>query len=147
MKTLVVYDSLYGNTEKIAHAIGDAFESEIKVVSVSKINNSDLENIGLLIVGSPTHGGRPSKAIKDFLNNISEKFLKNISVAAFDTRISKEGRGLFIRTIINIFGNAANHIADNLKKKGRNLIIEPKGFFVQGKEGPLKDGELALATN
>ena len=31
MKTLVVYDSVYGNTEEIAKAIGDAISGEVKL--------------------------------------------------------------------------------------------------------------------
>lgn len=139
MKTLVIHDSLYGNTEKIAHAIGDAFSGETNVVSVSKISNSDLDNIDLLIVGSPTHGGRPTKAVQEFLNKIPADGLKDIRVAAFDTRVK-----VFIA---KIFGFAADRIAKNLKSKGGYLVRPPKGFFVNGKEGPLKDGELELAAD
>jgi hypothetical protein len=32
MKTLVVYDSVYGNTESIARAIGDAVGGEVEVL-------------------------------------------------------------------------------------------------------------------
>jgi flavodoxin I len=137
MKTLIIYDSLYGNTEKIAHAIGDAFAGETNVIDVNKINNSDLGNTDLLIVGSPTHGGRPTKAVQKFLNNIPADSLKNMGVAAFDTRMS-----MFIA---KLFGYAANRMVEILKSKGGRLVASPQGFIVTGKEGPLRDGELELA--
>jgi len=70
MKVLIVYDSVYGNTGKIAKAIGDAITGEVKVLRVGEVNSSELKTFGLLIVGSPTHGGRPTPAIQDFLNKI-----------------------------------------------------------------------------
>jgi flavodoxin I len=41
---------------------------------------------------------------------------------------------------------AAGKIADSLKKKGATLMASPEGFFVKGKEGPLKEGELERAA-
>jgi len=67
MKALVVYDSLHGNTEKIAKAIGDAISGEAEVLRVGAVNSSELKPCDLLIVGSPTHGGRPTSAIQDFI--------------------------------------------------------------------------------
>ena len=54
MKTLVVYESLNGNTEKIAKAIGEAIKEDVRVLSVGAASSSDLQSIDLLIVGSPT---------------------------------------------------------------------------------------------
>ena len=63
IKTLIVYDSVYGNTEKIAKAIGDAIIDEVKVLRVGEVNISELKTFNLLIVGSPTQGGRPTPAM------------------------------------------------------------------------------------
>jgi hypothetical protein len=42
---------------------------------------------------------------------------------------------------------AARPIANQLKKKGGDLILPPEGFFVEGMEGPLAQGELGRAAN
>ncbi len=139
MKTLIVYDSVYGNTEKIAKAIGGAMAGDVKVLRVGEVNPSDLESIDLLIVGSPTQGGRPTPAIQDFLKKVSEPAIKGVNVAAFDTRFSTRWA--------RIFGYAAGKIADNLKGKGGTLIASPEVFFVKGTEGPLKEGELERAAS
>jgi flavodoxin I len=140
MKALVVYDSVYGNTEKIARAIGEAIapSGEVKVMRAGEANPSELASVNLLIVGSPTHGGRPVPGVQDFLNKVPELSLKGVSVAAFDTRISKR--------IVRVFGYAAARIAGNLKKKDGTLIASPEGFFVTGGQGPLKEGELERAA-
>jgi len=138
MKALIVYDSVYGNTEKIAKAIGGAIAGEVKVLRMGEVNSSELKTLDLLIVGSPTQGGRPTPAIQDFLNKVSEPAIKGINVAAFDTRFSTR--------LVGIFGYAAGRIADSLKRKGGTLILSPEGFFVKSKEGPLKEGELERAA-
>jgi flavodoxin len=138
MKALIVYDSVYGNTEKIAKGIGGAIAGEVKVLRMSEVDYSELKTLDLLIVGSPTQGGRPTLAMQDFLNKVSETAIKGINVAAFDTRFSTR--------LVGIFGYAAGRIADSLKKKGGTLILSPEGFFVKGKEGPLKEGELERAA-
>jgi len=138
MKALIVYDSIYGNTEKIARAIGGAIIGEVKVLRVDEVNPSELESIDLLIVGSPTQGGRPTPAIQGFLDRVSGP-IRGINVAAFDTRLSTRWVG--------IFGYAVGKIADNLKGKGGILVASPEGFFVKGTKGPLKEGELERAAS
>jgi DNA-binding CsgD family transcriptional regulator len=48
--------------------------------------------------------------------------------------------------LVGIFGYAAGKIAGSLKTKGGTLILSPEAFFVKGKEGPLKEGELERAA-
>jgi len=141
MKALIVYDLVYGNTEKIAKAIAGALtpSDEVRVLRAGEANPTQLKSIDLLIVGSPTQGGRPTPAIRDFLNKVSEPAIKGINVAAFDTRFSTRWVG--------IFGYAAGRIAGSLKTRSGTLILSPEGFFVKGKEGPLKEGELERAAS
>src|SRR3990172_4287705 len=134
MAALVVYDSVYGNTEQIARAIGGAIKGDVKLLRANEVNSAELKTIGLLIIGCPTQGGRPTKPIQDFLNKIPKSALKGINVATFDTRISTK--------LVGVFGYAAGRIASNLKGKGANLVASPEGFFVKGVKGPLKEGEL-----
>jgi flavodoxin len=138
MKALIVYDSQYGNTEKIARAIGGAIPGS-RVIHASEAGPSDLETVELLIVGSPTHGGRPMGAVQSFISKTPATAIKGINVAAFDTRF----KSIFAK----IFGYAAGRITDPLKKKGGNLLVSPEGFFVEGTKGPLKEGELERAAS
>lgn len=140
MKILVVYDSAYGNTEQIARAIAGALSpsAEVKILRVSETSPAELDSIDLLVIGSPTQGGRPTLATQELLDKITGQTISRIKVATFDTRFSAKWVG--------IFGYAAGRIAENLKKKGGNLLANPEPFFVAGKEGPLKEGELDRAA-
>lgn len=138
MKILVVYDSVYGNTEKIAQAIGGGIGGDVKVLRAGDVSLSELEGVDLLIVGAPTQGGRPTPPIRRFLDKATKDSINGKNFAAFDTRISQKWVG--------IFGYAAGRIGKNLMKKGGSLVVNPEGFFVEGTEGPLKEGEEARAT-
>jgi flavodoxin I len=138
MKTLIVYDSLYGNTEKIAQAIGDAIGGEVRVLPVAEAEPSELGTVDLLFVGSPTHGGRASPPMREFLDKVEARGLEGVKVAAFDTRLTNKWAG--------IFGFAAGRIAKSLRKKGGTLVLSPEAFYVEGTEGPLKEGELERAA-
>jgi flavodoxin len=152
MKALIIYDSFFGNTEQIAQAMGSALGSleDVEVLRVSDVKPEQLTGATLLIVGSPTRGFRPTPAISNLLKSIPKNGLKGVEVAAFDTRFTMdeiESSVFILRILANRFGYAAKPIADRLKKKGGELIMPPEGFFVEGTEGPLKEGELERAAD
>ncbi len=128
MKTLVVYDSVYGNTVQIAESIGEVLSGQTRILHVDKARAEDMDAVNRLIVGSPTHGGRATPAITDFLNAISPSALADVKVAAFDTRLSTK--------LVGIFGYAAGKIMAVLSKKGGTRIAAPAGFIVKGRNGP-----------
>jgi flavodoxin len=138
MKTLIIYDSVHGNTAKVAQAIGDVLAGEVGVRRAGGVSAAEVKAVDLLIVGSPTHGGWFTEAIKGWLDQVPATALQGTRVAAFDTRTpTRLGR---------IFGYAAPRIADRLEKKGGTLLVPPAGFFVKGIKGPLKEGELERAA-
>jgi flavodoxin len=137
MKSLVVYDSRYGCTEAIAHAIGEALPDQAEVMHVAKASALGLDGYDLLVVGAPTHAAKPSEEAQAFLDKIPAAALSGVDVAGFDTRMTNK--------LITLFGTAAPKIAKTLKQKGGNLVGPPGGFYVSGGEGPLKEGELERA--
>ena len=142
MKILVVYDSLFGNTEKIASSIAEVYSGQRVIRKhVKDFELSDLADLDLLIAGSPTHGGRPSQGMKDFLAGLPAGSLKNVQAAAFDTGIPVEAKKGFLRFVIRLIGYASKHIANALKKNGA-VAAAAETFFVLDKEGPLKEGEI-----
>ena len=134
MKTLVVYDSLYGNTAKLAGAIGAA-AGESRVLRVGEAKPSELSSFALVVIGAPTQGGRATEAMRAFLERVPA--LDGTRVAVFDTR----RRARWVKA----FGYAAGRIAEKVKSLGATLVAEPEGFIVEGKKGPLAGGELERA--
>ena len=97
MMALVIYDSVFGNTEKVARTISGALDAESTSIRVTDVGNDQLKGLSLLIVGSPTRAFRPTKTISQFLNGIPENALRGVRVAAFDTRTPMEGEIIYIQ--------------------------------------------------
>lgn len=146
MKIVIVYDSLYGNTEKTGRAVAESLRNgnEVTVLKASAAGMKDIEGADLIIVGSPTHGGQPMETVKRFLDGLPEKSLKGKKAASFDTCMKAEDQGVIVKRIVKLFGNAAPRIAKILADKGAEIVAaEP--FAVTGKEGSLKESELERA--
>lgn len=58
MNTLIVFESMFGNTGTCARYIADGLAStgaEVAVADVRQVRPDDLRNCDLLVVGAPTH--------------------------------------------------------------------------------------------
>jgi len=119
---------------------------EAKVVQAGEANPSQLSSIDFLMIGSPTHAGGATRAIKEFLRKIPANALENVRVASFDTRFSAKDKGIGARIVLGIFRYTAGRIATILEYKGGYLAMVPEGFIIENSEGPLKKGELERAA-
>ncbi len=147
MKALVIYDSFFGNTERIARAIGKGLGDGAPVQRISATTPADLNGVEILFVGSPTRGFKPTPAITAFLASLPAGALKGVRAAAFDTRIPLESiKNPIFRLIVKTGGYADRLIEKALTAKGSTLAIPSGGFFVLESEGPLKEGELERAA-
>jgi flavodoxin len=144
MMNLVMYDSAYGNTGKVAQAIADALGVTPKLMST--VTHEELQAADLIIIGSPTQGGNPTQAMMTWLKQLPKGILANKQVAAFDTRFEINGHGFWLKFVMKIIGFAAAKIAIQLRAKGGVLIAPPEGFIVNDKEGPLRQGEPTRAA-
>jgi len=139
VKALVVYDSTFGNTEQIAKAIAAGMGPEVdaRAIRASLADPGAAAGVDLLVVGSPTNGGRPTKPVAEFIKRLPS-LGAGTRIAAFDTRVPQRWAA--------IFGYAGPRIASSLQAKGGRSLTSPEAFFVNGQKGPLQDGELAKAT-
>jgi flavodoxin len=141
MNTLVVYDSQYGNTARIAQVIADTMRTfgQAQAVRVDPALPISLQGVNLLILGCPTQGFRPTPAMQSFLGEVPDQALSQLAVACFDTRF--RGR-LWARS-------AAPRMARQLRTRGVQPLVPPESFFVKAmkKEGPLLAGEIERAAN
>ncbi len=149
MKALVIYDSFFGNTQKVATAIGKALatKGDVKVVKVSETRPDVWKGRDVLVVGSPTRAFASTAAIRKYLHGIPRHALKGVKVAAFDTRmIIDEVDVPILKFFAKHLGYAAGPLEKRLVKKGGTLGTAAGGFFVKASEGPLKAGELERAA-
>jgi len=139
-KVLVVFDSSYGNTEKIgreiAAGITDTGLAESKVINIDDVENEDLSGYDGALFGGPIHAFRATRGIKGAIKKAGKKGLRAKLVASFDT-YQAPGH----------VGKAASQIEDELKKKisGAEVLTPGLSALVLGREGPLQDGELPRA--
>ena len=135
MKSLVLYDTMYGNTKIIAETVAKELGGDAVVMTVSEFKPDYLQEVKLLVVGSPVIAWQPTVKIMNFLSGFKKKQLDGFKAAVFDTRVE-----------IFIHGDAAGKIAVELARAGAVVVTEPMGFKVKGREGPLKDGEVEKAA-
>lgn len=150
MKILILFDSYFGNTERTAYSIGEGLNKhgKVKLKRLSEASPEILEGINLLILGTPTRAFRPTKAAVDFLKKLPADSLSDVGIAAFDTRISLDDvDSKFLRFMAGLFGFAAEPLQKLMVKKGGTAVGKPEGFYVEGTEGPMADGELERASD
>ncbi|MCK5793704.1 MAG: flavodoxin family protein [Anaerolineales bacterium] len=150
MKSIVVYDSQFGNTKLIAEAIGRALEliGRVFVMHASDVQPGDLMGINRLIVGSPTQQLSATPAVLNWIKTIPRDGLRGVRAAAFDTRFTEEkiNQTKVLPFFVRIFGYGAKPISDRLEKKGAEIVLPPEGFYVADTEGPLLERELERAA-
>ena len=139
MNAVVIYDSQYGNTERIAQAIADALHAvgQARAVRIDLAHPIDLENLDLLVIGCPTQGWNITPAMKAYLEQIPAERWHDLAVACFDTRF---------RMPRWMTGSAAHVLGKNLRTMGASLLVPPESFFIYGKRGPLPADELHRAV-
>jgi flavodoxin len=125
MQTVVIYDSKFGNTQKIAEAIGRGIGSvsEVRVTSTAEAAKA-LESLGvqpdLVLVGGPTQNHGPSAGLRQFVQKLPTA-LQGIPAACFDTRY---------RGPVLLMGSAAAAAAKALVKTGAKVVAPPESFFI-----------------
>ena len=133
MKTLIVYDSMFGNTEKLAKALAEGLRSggaEVAAVKAEAVKSEDLNGVQLLCVGSPTHGWNASKPTKEFLEQLKTiESIRGKKAFAFATKMKSR-----------LAGDAAPKIESKLKNTGLTIARHSETAIVEDREGPLEEG-------
>ena len=135
MKGLVVYDTSYGNTQKIAEAIAQTLKAATIEVDIADVHHAkpDAASYDFLVLGSPTKLGTMSFATKRFIGKIKKEWAGK-PFAAFDTENPEN--------MTNPQWSAAEKIAVQLKEKGLRQLMSTLKAAVEGKKGPLLEGEM-----
>ena len=122
MLTFVIYDTKFGNTEKIAESIarGAGTLGRVRVMDTIEAAGPFEERPDLLFVGGPTQRRGTSPALRDFVDALPTS-LRDVPVALFDTRY----RGSTLIT-----GSSASAAAKALRKAGGRSVAPPESFFM-----------------
>ena len=131
-KAVVIYDTRFGNTKKIAKALARGIEEQGVTVVCLKVEDVDPDTLGeydFLALGGPTHAFGISKPMKDFLTKLETVDLRAKKAFAFDTKTGSR-----------FWGSAAKGIEKRLKRFGMNIIKPYDNAIVLGLKGPLQEG-------
>jgi flavodoxin I len=137
---VVIYDSKFGNTRKIAAHIGEALRADKDVVLefLSTEEAHELpEQLDMLVLGSPTQRHGLEDTMRQFIDSLPPERLSGLPVAVFDTRMHWPKL---------LSGSAGDGIASRVTALGARLLDKPVSFFVADKEGPLREGEAERAA-
>jgi len=141
LKGIVVYDTSYGNTKKVAETIADTLKESGMEVDLSYVKDAKLsaKNYDFLVLGSPTKFGTMSFAVKFFLGKVKSKEWMNKPFAAFDT---ENPENIERSRIENKEWSAAEKIAQKLKEKQMTQVLPVLKALVIDQKGPLVEGEV-----
>jgi hypothetical protein len=154
-RALVVFESMFGNTQAIAQAVADGLRStmDVDVVEVGTAPAIPPHEVELLVVGGPTHAfglTRPSTrqdaarqaghavvsggiGLREWLEALEPP--EGLLTVAFDTKVHRP----------HLPGSAAHGADRRLRRLGVRTIMRPESFWVTGTPGPLLDGEITRA--
>lgn len=147
MKTLVIYDTLYGNTGLLARVITNRLP-EASLIHVDALTPDHLHRADLIIVGSPSRGYNATKLLRSAFEAMPKQVLHGKSAAVFETRF-KASRHMpkILRYLLQNTGWGDAKLDALLLRKGAKLISPLGIFYVMTQEGPLRDGETDKAEH
>jgi hypothetical protein len=156
LKALIVYESMFGNTEQVARAVADGLGEylDVQVVEVADAPAPIADLLDLVVVGGPTHAfsmsrpgtredarrqgatqGEASTGIREWLTHLHAGPHSEV-VATFDTRVEK---------VRHLPGSAARAARKAVKKLGYTEVVKAESFYVVDVNGPLCPGAAARA--
>jgi hypothetical protein len=156
MRALVVFESMFGNTHRIADAIADGMAdgAEVAIFDVANAPERIPPDVDLLVVGAPTHAfslsrlstrrsaARRGGAYTDVPEGLREWLhalptpTSACAFAAFDTRVD-----------MPLMPGAASQSASRVARKLGYQVVDATSFLVEGYEGPLVAGQLERARD
>ena len=154
MNTLVVHESMWGNTRAVAEAVAERLGDDVTLMEVTEAPHRLPDDLDLLVVGGPTHAFSMSRAntrrdarskgapeahvergIREWLDEVV--VTRPVDVATFDTRVGG--------AVSHLPGSAARAAGKQVRRHHLGRVVAEESFFVEDSDGPLSDGELDRA--
>lgn len=153
MNAVVVYESMWGNTARLAQAIAKGL-GDVPVLDVARTSANEVDGADLLVIGGPTHAlsmsrlttrtdahrqgaghGPSGRGIREFIRELPP--VLHPRAATFDSRVG---------SMRHLPGSAARSAARELRRHHDAIVVDSMSFYVHDTSGPLEAGELARAV-
>lgn len=67
MKTLIIFSSSHGTTEKASHLLSERLNGDVELINLKKFSTPDLTDCDSVIVGSSIYAGSVKSRVKQFI--------------------------------------------------------------------------------
>ena len=135
-KTLVVYESKYGNTKRVAETIVEGMQrvsgTETTQNDIKSVDRNAIPRYDAIVFGGPTHFGGPTRSMKKFIDKLSALPLNGKQFAVFDTYLKTD------------FEKATKNMEQRMREKvpAMKIIVPGLSIKVEDMKGPIAEGEL-----
>jgi flavodoxin len=133
-KAVIIYESVYGNTKKVAESIAEGMRQNegvtCKVVKTSEVHTDDLADYDIILFGCPNHNQEPARNMSKFIERVAIVNLEGKVGAAFDT-FTGGNKGVALSKLESFI---RKHL------RGFELKIEGMSIEVTDRKGPLVEG-------
>ena len=151
MKTVVVYESHWGNTEAIARAIADGIGPGAVALTTDAAVGETIADAELIVAGAPVMALRlPTDDTLAKLGNDDKEPKADVSHPSMRDWLAglphRNGFGAAFETRLRWSpGGATGAIEKGLATAGYKRLTSGRKFVVKGGHGPLREGELDAA--
>jgi hypothetical protein len=152
MEAIVVYESVWGNTGAVAHAIAEGLGHGTEAYPTDAVPAHRLARADLIVAGSPVFAfSLPSEGMRErILQTETEGPPPDLSHPSLRSWLDRlpDGRGLAAAFETRIWWSprgATGTIEKRLGRAGYRRLLKAEKFVVQDKYGPLREGELERA--
>ena len=134
-KAIVIYESVFGNTQNAAETIIEGMKEggvEATLSTPKELDPNQLTNFDAVLVGSPNHMGGATRGICTFIDKLGKLKLEGKLVSVFDTYAGNE------------YEKAMKKMEKQIGEKAPSLKLSAPGLSirVEGMRGPIAEGEL-----
>jgi flavodoxin len=155
MRAVVVYESMFGNTEQIARAVAAGIGETVDVQLTEVADATDPgPDVALIVAGGPTHAFSMSRenTRADAISKGAPKGERESGLrewmAALPSGQHAEKMATFdtkIKSMRHLPGSAAKSAAKVARRHGYESVARAESFYVDDVDGPLLDGEIDRA--
>ena len=150
MKAVVVYESHWGNTAEVARAIASGLGPDTPVLGTDEAIGSVIADADLIVAGAPVIAFRlETESIRQKIAEDADARRARRTDASVDAWLARPAPGRKWSCSRVRDANPAGRpgerrvpIERGLEKAGYRRVAKAHRFFVTGRYGPLRDGEL-----
>lgn len=126
MKTIILYATKYGCSERCSKILSEKIIGEVDLVNIAKDSRPDLSKYEKVIIGGPIYMGVMNKDITDFCNN-NIKELHDKKIALFVCSMFGDNRTE--ENMERAFPNELKQVAVDMKLFGGELNVDKMKFM------------------